>query len=131
MERRMIKILQQSFLIGGCLTACLAAGTLLAQTKTPRAYWVTETLDISDQAAFLKAVPAVAPTVAKFGGRYIVLGGKISAHVGPEPKRITIIEFDSPDKAREWIADPTAEAARSEVNKYAKVRNYIVEGAVN
>ncbi len=127
---RMNKMLQQSFLIG-CVTACLSAGPLFGQTKTPKAYWVTETLDISDQAAFLKAVPAVAPTVAKFGGRYIVLGGKISAHIGPEPKRITIIEFESPDKAREWIADPAAEAARSEVNKYAKVRNYIVEGAAN
>ena len=38
-------------------------GSLRAQTKTPAAYWVTETLEVMDQAAFVNAIKAVPPIV--------------------------------------------------------------------
>ena len=73
----------------------------------------------------------LSPTVQQFGGRYIVLGGKLTADVGPVPKRITIIAFDSIDKAQGWLNDPRARSARDEVNKHAKTRAYTVEGTAN
>ena len=66
--------------------------------------------------------------VKAHGGRYIVLGGKIVPGVGSPPARITIIAFDSLQKAQEWYNDPAAVAARAEAQKYAKVRDYTVEG---
>ncbi len=110
------------------IVALVSFGTLYAQTKTPAAYWVTEVLELQDQAAFMTAIQAVSPTVQQFGGRYIVLGGKLTADVGPVPKRITIIAFDSIDKAQGWLNDPRAKSARDEVNKHAKTRAYTVEG---
>lgn len=107
---------------------CLALGTVRAQSTSPKAYWVTETLEIKDQEAFLKAVMAVAPTVKQYGGRYIVLGGRIAADQGPEPKRITVIEFDTFEQARKWVASPEGTNARAEVFKHAKARSYTVEG---
>ena len=118
-------------LLTGIAIGATAISQLNAQTKTPAAYWVTETLEMTDQAAFTKAIPAVMPTVQKFGGRYIVLGGKIAADMGTAPKRITIIAFDSLEKAQQWLSDPAAVAARAEVNKYAKTRAYTVEGNPN
>jgi uncharacterized protein (DUF1330 family) len=102
--------------------------TLHAQTKAPAAYWVTEVLEMQDQAAFMKAIQAVPETVQQFGGRYIVLGGKLTADVGPVPNRITIIAFDSMEKAQGWLSDPRAKSLRDEVNKHAKTRAYAVEG---
>jgi len=112
-------------------TAAWAIGChgLHAQTKVAPAYWVTETLEVTDQAAFLAAIKAVPPIVKAHGGRYIVLGGKIVPGVGSPPRRITIIAFDSLQKAQDWFNDPAAVAARAEAMKYAKVRDYTVEGA--
>ena len=106
----------------------LGGGGLHAQTKAPAAYWVTEVLEMQDQAAFMKAIQAVPATVQQFGGRYIVLGGKLTADVGPVPNRITIIAFDSMEKAQGWLSDPRAKSLRDEVNKHAKTRAYAVEG---
>jgi uncharacterized protein (DUF1330 family) len=111
--------------IVGCAMGC---HELHAQTRPAPAYWITETLEVTDQAAFLKAIKAVPPIVKAHGGHYIVLGGKIVPGVGSPPPRITIIAFDSLQKAREWYDDPAAVAARAEAQKYAKVRDYTVEG---
>ena len=111
----------------GVVLGGVSLSTLSAQTKAPAAYWVTEVLELQDQAAFMTAIQAVSPTVQQFG-RYIVLGGKLTADVGPVPKRITIIAFDSMNKAQGWLNDPKAKAARDEVNKHAKTRAYTVEG---
>jgi uncharacterized protein (DUF1330 family) len=113
------------------LMAGASFSTLHAQTRMPAAYWVTEVLEMSDQAAFLKAIEAVPATLQPFGGRYIVLGGKIAPDNGPAPRRITIIAFDSLEKAQQWISNPAAAAARAEVNKHARTRSYAVEGVAN
>jgi uncharacterized protein (DUF1330 family) len=118
-------------LLSGIVIGGVGFGALHAQTRTAPAYWVTEVLEMGDQTAFTKAIQAVPPTLQPFGGRYIVLGGKIGADVGPPPRRITIVAFDSMDKAEKWISDPAAAAARGEVNKYVKTRGYTVEGVAN
>jgi uncharacterized protein (DUF1330 family) len=112
---------------------CILDGSasVRAQTKPPPAYWVTETLEVMDQAAFVNAIKAVPPIVKVHGGRYIVLGGKVVPGVGSPPSRITIIAFDSLEQAQEWYNDPAAIAARAEAQKYAKVRDYTVQGVAN
>ena len=116
----------------GFVVACISFGSLRAQTKAPAvAYWVTETLEVSDQAALLSAIKAVPPTIQPFGGHYIVLGGKIAPGEGSPPRRITIIAFDSMEKAQQWFDSPAAVAARTEAQKFAKIRSYIVEGVAN
>jgi uncharacterized protein (DUF1330 family) len=115
----------------GFVACCLGFGTLHAQIKTPAAYWVTETLEMSDQTAFLKAIAAVPPTIQSFGGHYIALGGKITSGEGDPPRRITIVAFDSMEKAQQWFNSPVAAAARTEAQKSAKIRSYIVEGVAN
>ena len=115
-------------LITGVVLGGIGFDALHAQSKTQPAYWVTEVLEMQDQAAFTKAIQAVPPTMQNFGGRYIVLGGKLTPDVGPVPKRITIIAFDSLEKAQGWLSDPAARGARDEVNKHAKTRAFAVEG---
>jgi uncharacterized protein (DUF1330 family) len=101
---------------------------LHAQTKTSPAFWITETLEVSDQAAFLNVIKAVPATLQRFGGQYIVLGGKIAPGEGATPRRITIVAFESLEKAQQWFDSPEAAAARAEAQKFAKIRSYFVEG---
>ena len=84
---------------------------------------------MTDPAAFMNAIKRVPPTLQPYGGKYIVLGGKILPGEGPPPNRITIVAFDSFDKAQQWVNDPKAAAVRAEAAKYARSRNYTVEGA--
>jgi len=93
-------------LMTGVVLGGVGFGALRAQTKAQPAYWVTEVLEMRDQAAFMKAIQAVPPTVQNFGGRYIVLGGKLTADIGPVPKRIAIVAFDSMDKAQGMVERP-------------------------
>jgi uncharacterized protein (DUF1330 family) len=108
-----------------------SCNTVYAQSKTPMAYWVTETLEVTNQAAFANAIKGVPPTVQAHGGRYIVLGGKIVPGIGSPPSRITIIAFDSLEQAQDWYNDPAAVAVRTEAQKYAKIRDYTVQGVAN
>jgi hypothetical protein len=90
-----VKIKMALALVSGIVLGSIGFGALHAQTKIPAAYWVTEVLEMGDQAAFMKAIAAVPPTMQPSGGRYIVLGGKIAPDNGPAPRRITIVAFDS------------------------------------
>jgi uncharacterized protein (DUF1330 family) len=115
----------------GIVLGGVGFGALHAQTKAPPAYWVVEVQEMRDRAAVMRAIHAVQPTVQKFGGRYIVFGGELAADVGPLPKRVAIVAFDSMDNAQRWLSDPTAKALRQEVNKYAKTRAFAVEGTAD
>src|SRR3954452_4500468 len=87
--------LGSSFVFG-----CIGFGALHAQTKISPAFWVTETLEVSDQPGFLNVIKAVPATLEPFGGKSIVLGGKIGPGEGSPPRRITIVAFDSLEKAQ-------------------------------
>jgi uncharacterized protein (DUF1330 family) len=115
--------LASSFVLG-----CISFGALHAETKESPAFWVTETLEVSDQAAFLNVIKAVPATLQPFDGKYIVLGGKIAPGEGSPPRRITIVAFDSLEKAQQWFNSPVATATRAEAQKFAKIRSYFVEG---
>jgi uncharacterized protein (DUF1330 family) len=117
----------------GIVLGGVGFGALHAQTtaKAPPAYWVVEVQEMRDRAAVMRAIHAVQPTVQKFGGRYIVFGGELAADVGPMPKRVAIIAFDSMDNAQRWLSDPTAKGLRHEVNKHAKTRAFAVEGTAD
>ena len=47
--------------------------------------------------------PLAAASVARFGGRFVVRGGKADLIEGePAPERVVVIEFPNSDAARRW-----------------------------
>lgn len=55
----------------------------------------------------------VTPTLAKFGGRFIVRGGRVDVLEGDwRPSRLVLLEFPSADAAREWWSSPEYSEAR-------------------
>lgn len=79
------------------------------------AYLIVES-DVRDPQAF-EAYKAAAPSiVAKWGGKYLVRGGAMAVLEGGwSPKRLTVLEFPSLEKAKAFYASP-------EYQKVAKLR---------
>ena len=67
------------------------------------AAYVIGEIEVTDQATYddyRKQVPA---TVAKYGGRFIMRGGKVETLEGGwAPKRIVALEFPSMEQAQKW-----------------------------
>jgi uncharacterized protein (DUF1330 family) len=70
------------------------------------AYVISE-VDVKDAAGFEAYRTIAAPTIAQYGGRYLVRGGTANAvEGGPPPKNIIVVEFPTMEKLREWYASP-------------------------
>jgi uncharacterized protein (DUF1330 family) len=72
----------------------------------------------------------VPPTVAKYGGRFVVRGGKTETVEGEwTPTRLVVIEFESAARAREWWASEEYREAKGLRQRAARSNVLIVEGA--
>ena len=108
-----------------------AAGlTLLhAAAVSPKGYVIAE-ITVTDPEAYKQYAAAVAPIAAKFGGKYLVRGGKTLAVEGEPPRgRIVVIEFDSLAAARSFEDSPDYQAITPLRHKAASSRVFLVEGA--
>jgi uncharacterized protein (DUF1330 family) len=66
------------------------------------AYIIAE-VDVHDPVPYEEYRKLIGPTLAKYGGKFIVRGGKIDVLEGGwSPKRLVVLEFDSAARAREW-----------------------------
>jgi uncharacterized protein (DUF1330 family) len=65
--------------------------------------YVLAEVQVTDPAAYDTYRAQVPATIAAYGGQYLVRGGETVRLEGDHPaKRFVIIEFDSPERAREW-----------------------------
>src|SRR5262245_34630210 len=80
---------------------------LRAQGKQP-VYFIYQIELTGDAATYAKNYVAHIPsTLEPFGGSFLVRGGKVTRVEGDAPlPRISIIEFDSLDKAQGWYNSP-------------------------
>jgi uncharacterized protein (DUF1330 family) len=68
------------------------------------AAYVIVDLEIIDPSGFEEYKKRVVPLVEKYGGKYIVAGGQVETVEGDwKPKRIVILEFESMQRAKEWL----------------------------
>lgn len=93
------------------------------------AYVIAE-VDVTDPLAYETYKKLVAPTVAKFDGRYLVRGGKVvSKEGGWQPPRFVILEFPSLERAEAWYRSADYAPALALRTKASNSRLIIVEGA--
>ena len=68
-------------------------------------------------------------TVTKFGGRYLVRGGKpVIAEGAPKLERFVIVEFPSLEQARRWYDSDEYRPVRALRHKYADTDLFFIEG---
>jgi uncharacterized protein (DUF1330 family) len=74
--------------------------------------------------------PLAAESVARFGGRFLVRGGKADLIEGePAPERVVVIEFPNADAARRWYFSPEYQQALKIRQANSSGRLILAEGA--
>ncbi|HEX5586493.1 MAG TPA: DUF1330 domain-containing protein, partial [Acidimicrobiia bacterium] len=69
--------------------------------------YVLVDMDVTDPARYDEYRALAGPSVAQYGGRYLVRGGASEVLEGDRvPNRTVVLEFDDLDAARRWYASP-------------------------
>lgn len=91
--------------------------------------YVIAHIDVTDADRYPRYVAMVGPSVAHFGGEFLVRGGRSESHEGTPPgERHVVIRFPSYEAARDWYrSDLYAEARALRQSASTSVQT-IVEG---
>jgi uncharacterized protein (DUF1330 family) len=93
------------------------------------AAYVVVNVEVLDPVRYQDYVKAVPATLAAFGGRFLVRGGKAESLEGTyQPRRFVIIEFESIERARAWWSSAEYAAPRALRQSIARTDLLIVEG---
>jgi len=93
------------------------------------AYVIAE-IDVVDPAAYEDYRKQVLAVVTRYGGKFIVRGGKIDPREGGwTPKRIVVVEFPSMTQAQKWYDSPEYAPLIKLRQKASKGKLILVEGA--
>jgi uncharacterized protein (DUF1330 family) len=93
------------------------------------AYIIVE-IEITDPVGYEEYKKQAGATVEKYGGKYIVRGGKTEVLEGDwKPKRIVILEFPTMDRAKEWLNSEEYREPRKMRHRTAKTHMLVIEGA--
>lgn len=91
--------------------------------------YVIVEIEVTDPLGYEEYKKLVGATVAKYGGKYIVRGGASETLEGDwQPKRIVILEFESVQRAKEWLNCAEYEEPRKMRHRTAKTNMVVVEG---
>ena len=92
--------------------------------------YVIVDIDVTDPVHYEEYKKLAAPTVELYGGKYIARGGRTEVLEGTwQPHRLVILEFESLDRAKEWLNSPEYAPARALRHQYARTNMIVVEGA--
>lgn len=91
--------------------------------------YVINDMEVTDPAAFAEYAKLSPPTVARYGGRFLVRGGAVELLEGDRlPKRLVVIEFPDVERARAWLESPEYAPARRIRQAASRSDMVVVEG---
>ena len=92
------------------------------------AYVVAE-IEVDNPEGYEEYKKLVPPSIAAYGGKYIARGGRTENLEGSwQPNRIVILEFESVEKAKQWLDSEEYQEAKALRHKYASSNAIVVEG---
>lgn len=94
-----------------------------------KGYWIVR-VDVSDPVAFQAYLGLAPDCIKKFGGRFLVRGGRHEVPEGTTRARNTIVEFPSYDAAEQCYHSADYQAARQKRIDVATMDLVIIEGFV-
>ena len=111
------------------LVAIMAALGIAVRLSVMTAYVIGE-IEVTDPAAYEEYRKQVLAVVTKYGGKFLVRGGKVDAKEGGwTPKRIVLLEFPSMAQAQKWYDSPEYAPLIKLRQKASKGKLIMVEGA--
>lgn len=92
------------------------------------AYVIAE-IEVKDPVAYEEYRKSAGPTLASYGGRFVVRGGAAELLEGDrEPKRIVVLEFPNVARAKEWWASEEYAGPKAIRQRSAESRLIVVAG---
>jgi uncharacterized protein (DUF1330 family) len=92
------------------------------------AYLVVD-IEVTNPARFEGYKKLAPPAIAKYGGRYLIRGGAYEAIEGDwKPQRLTVVEFDSMEKAKAFYNSPEYQVAIKARKGAANMKMLLVQG---
>jgi len=92
--------------------------------------YIIADIQVTDPVGYDDYRPLAAASIARFGGRFIVRGGKVNLLEGePQPERSVVIEFPDADTARRWYGSEEYQSALKIRQSASRGRVFLVEGA--
>ena len=93
--------------------------------------YVINDMEITDPVLFEEYKKLSPATVAQYGGRFLVRGGRIETLEGNwSPQRVVILEFPSMAQAQAWTDSPEYAPAKRLRQMSAKSNRVMIEGFV-
>ena len=93
-----------------------------------KAYVIGE-IDVTDPKLYDDYRKQVLATIEKFGGRFVVRGGKLEPLEGGwTPKRMVVVEFPSMEQAQKWYRSPEYAPLITLRQKASRGKLVLVEG---
>jgi uncharacterized protein (DUF1330 family) len=92
------------------------------------AYIVVE-IQVQDAATYERYKDLAPPSIAQYGGRYLVRGGPTTTLEGTwGPSRLVVLEFPTADRARAWWSSSEYASAKALRQASARTQMLLVEG---
>jgi uncharacterized protein (DUF1330 family) len=86
-------------------------------------------ITVKDPATYDEYKHLAPPSIAQYGGRYVVRGGNTTVLEGDwRPTRVVLLEFPTADRARQWWSSPEYAAAKALRQQCAATDMLLVEG---
>ncbi len=90
------------------------------------AAYIIADVEITDPARYAEYIKVVPETIARYGGRFVVRGGRAETLEGSwSPRRIVVLEFPTFERAKEWWASDEYHAPRA-LRQSASISSLIV-----
>jgi uncharacterized protein (DUF1330 family) len=99
----------------------------MGRVRMPKGYWVAR-VDVHNQDAYKNYVAANGAAFAKFGGRFVVRGGRFETVAGSSRSRNVVIEFPSYEAALACWNSPEYQAAKAKQEGGADMDTIVIEG---
>ena len=114
--------------LGAILPLSPIAPMAVAQKLSPPSSlaFVLYEFEVHDPAAFKDYAPKVRATLKDYKGEF-VMREKVASLFGGEPSNLSVISFPTVADARKWLASDELIKLRTERDKIASVRTYLVE----
>jgi len=86
-------------------------------------------IDVHDPAQYEEYKKLSPVSIATYGGKFIVRGGKTETLEGDwSPSRLVVLQFESVDRAKAWINSEEYREARAMRHKTSTSQAVVVEG---
>ena len=100
----------------------------LQQEENKMSAFVIADITVNDPERYEEYKKLAPPAIAAYGGKYLARGGKSEKPEGNwEPDRVVILEFESIEKAKEWLDSQEYRKARTLRRETASSNMILVE----